>query len=108
MQLDILKQSFFFSSVSVFPALANGVTFRFLLEVATVQLSSWCIGTFSSPSDCVVSMISSIFSAYVESVALFIKYVSPALVIFIGGICMIPRFVNGRLLCPFLFPLAAL
>ena len=108
MQLDILKQSFFFSSVSVFPALANGVTFRFLLEVATVQLSSWCIGTFSSPSDCVVSMISSIFSTYVESVALFIKYVSPALVIFIGGICMIPRFVNGRLLCPFLFPLAAL
>ena len=48
------------------------------------------------------------FSAYVESVAIFIKYVSPLLVIFIGGICMIPRFVDGRLLCRFLFPLAAL
>ena len=43
-------------------------------------------------------MLSSFFSTYVESVALFIKYVSPELVIFIGGICMIPRFVNGRLL----------
>ena len=43
-----------------------------------------------------------------ESVALFIKYVSPELVICIGGICMIPRFVDGRLLCRFLFPLAAL
>ena len=47
------------------------------------------------------------FSTYVESVALFIKYVSPELVIFISGICMIPRFVD-RLLCRFLFPLAAL
>ena len=93
MQLDILKPLFFFSNVSVFLALASGVTFRFLLEVATVQLSSWCIGMFSSPWDCVVSMISSFFSTYVESVALFIKYVSPALVHFIGGICMIPRFV---------------
>ena len=53
-------------------------------------------------------MLSSFFSAYVESVALFIKYVSPVLVIFIGGICMIPCFVDGRLLCRFLFPLAAL
>ena len=63
---------------------------------------------FCSPSDCVVSIISSFFSTYVESVALFVKYVSPELTIFIGGICMIPRFVDGRLLCPFLFPLAAL
>ena len=107
MQFDILKPLFFLS-VSVFLALATGVTLRFLLEVASVQLSSWCIGTFSSPSDCVVSMISSFFSTYVESVALFIKYVSPALVIFIGGICMIPRFVDVRLLCRFLFSLAAL
>ena len=30
------------------------------------------------------------------------------LVIFIGGICIIPRFVDGRLLCHFLFPFAAL
>ena len=37
------------------------------------------------------------------------KYVSPELTIFIGGICMIPRFVDfWRLLCPFLFPLAVL
>ena len=107
MQLDISKP-LFFSNVSVFLALASGITFRFLLEVATVQLSSWCIGMFSSPSDCVVSMISSFFSTYVESVALFIKYVSPELLIFIGGICMIPRFVGGCLLCRFLFPLAAL
>ena len=98
----------FFSSVSIFLALASGVTFRFLLEVATVQLSSWCIGIFSSSSDCVVSIISSFFSTYVESVALFVKYVSPELTILIGGICMIPRFVDGRLLCPFLFPLATL
>ena len=35
-------------------------------------------------------------------------YVSPLLVILIGGICMIPRFGDGRLLCRFLFPLAAL
>ena len=108
MQFDILKPLFFFSSVSVFLALANGVTLRFLLEVATVQLSSWCIGSLTSPSACVVSMLSSFFSTYVESVALFIKYVSPELVIFIGGICMIPHFVNGRLLRHFLFPLAAL
>ena len=91
-----------------FCPLASGVTFRFLLEVVTVQLSSWYIGMFSSPSGCVVSMISSVFSTYVESVALFMKYVSPELTIFIGGICMIPCFVDGRLLCPFLFSLAAL
>ena len=107
MQLDISKP-LFFSNVSVFLALASGITFRFLLEVATVQLSSWCIGMFSSPSDCVVSMISSFFSTYVESVAVFMKYASPELLIFIGGICMIPRFVDGRLLCRFLFPLTAL
>ena len=87
MQFDILKPLFFLS-VSVFLALANRVTFRFLLEVATVQPSSWCIGSLTSPSACVVSMISSFFSTYVESVALFIKYVSPVLAIFIGGICM--------------------
>ena len=87
----------------------NGVTLRFLLEVATVQLSSWCIGMFCFPSDCVVSIISSFFSTYVESVALFMKNVSPELIIFIGGICMIPRFVYfWRQLYPFLFPLAAL
>ena len=49
----------------------------------------------------------SLFSASVEPIALFIKYVSPLLVIFIGGICMIPRFGDGRLLCRFLFPLVA-
>ena len=53
-------------------------------------------------------MLSAFFSEYVESVALFIKYVSPELVIFIGGICTVSRFVNGRLLCRFLFSLAAL
>ena len=36
----------------------------------------------------ICDMLSSFFSAYVESVALFIKYVSPVLAIFIGGICM--------------------
>ena len=69
----------FFSYVSIFLALASGVTFRFLLEVATVQLSFWCIGMFYSPADCVVSIISSFFSTYVESVALFMKNVSPYL-----------------------------
>ena len=44
----------------------------------------------------------------VAPIALFVKYVSPLLVIFIGRICMLPRFGNGRLLCRFLFPLAAL
>ena len=39
------------------------------------------------------------FSASVEPVALFINYVSPLLITFIGGICMFPRFVDGRLLC---------
>ena len=107
MQFDILKP-LFFSSVSVFLALANGVTLRFLLEVATVQLSSRCIGSVSFSSACVVSMLSSFFSTYVEFVALFMKYVSLELVIFIDGICMIPRFVDRRLLCRFLFPLAAL
>ena len=87
MQFDILKP-LFFSSVSIFLPLANGVTLRFLLEVATVQLSSWCVGSLSSSSACVISMLSSFFSTYVESVALFIKYVSPVLAIFIGGICM--------------------
>ena len=33
----------FFSNVSIFLALASGVTFCFLLEVATVQLSSWYV-----------------------------------------------------------------
>ena len=107
MQFDILKPLFFFSSVSIFLPLANGVTLNFLLEVATVQLSSWCVGSLSSSLACDIFMLSSFFSTYVESVALFIKYVSPELVIFISGICMIPRFVD-RLLCRFLFPLAAL
>ena len=97
MQSDILKP-LFFSIVSVFLPLANGVILRFLLEVAIVQLSSWCVGSLSSSSACVISMLSSFFSTYVESVTLFIKYVSPELVIFIGGICMILRFVDGRLL----------
>ena len=89
----------------VFLPLANGVTLRFLLDVATVQLSSWCVGSLSPSLACDRYRL---FSGYVESVALFIKYVSPELVTFIGGICMIPRFVNGRLLCRFLFPVAAL
>ena len=93
----------FFSSVSVFLPLANGVTLRFLLEVATIQLSSWCVGSLFPSLDCDISMLSSFFSAYAESGALFIRYVSPVLVIFIGGICMF-----WRLLCRFLFPLAAL
>ena len=92
----------------VFLLLANGVTLRFLLEVATVQLSSWCVGSLSLSLACDISMLSAFFSEYVESVALFIKYVSPELVIFIGGICTVSRFVNGRLLCRFLFSLAAL
>ena len=98
----------FFSIVSVFLPLANGVTLRFLLEIATVQLSSWCVGSLSLSLACDISMLSFFFSACVESVALFINYVSPELVIFIGGICMIPRFVDVRLLCRFLFPLAVL
>ena len=48
---------FFFSSDSVFLPLANGVTLRFLLEVATVQLSSWCVGSLSSSLACDISML---------------------------------------------------
>ena len=33
----------FLSNVSIFLALASGVTFRFFMEVATVQLSSWYV-----------------------------------------------------------------
>ena len=96
----------FFSSVSVFLPLANGVTLHFLLEVATVQLSWWCVGSLVPVVGLWYFHVLVFFSAYVESVALFIKYVSPVLVIFIGGICMISRFIDGRLLCRFLFPLA--
>ena len=55
----------FFSSVSVFLPLANGVTLRFLLDVATVRLSSWCVprpgGSLSSSLACDISMLSSFF-----------------------------------------------
>ena len=108
MQFDILQPLFFFSSVSVFLPLANRVTLRFLLEVATVQLSSWCVGSLFPSLACDISILTSFFSASVEPVALFIMYVSPLLVIFIGGICMFPPFGDGRLLFRFLFPLAAL
>ena len=107
MQLDILKPLFFFKCF-VFPRACERSYLGFFAGSCHRPASSRCIGSLSSPSDCVVSMISSFFSTYVESVALFIKYVSPELVIFIGGICMIPHFVNGRLLRHFLFPLAAL
>ena len=108
MQLDILKPSFFFQMYQFSSRLRSGLPSVFCWRLPPSSFLHGCIGMFSSPSDCVVSMISSFFSTYVESVALFIKYVSPELLIFIGGICMIPRFVGGCLLCRFLFPLAAL
>ena len=61
MQSDILKPLFFFSIVSVFLPLANGVTLRFLLEVATVQLSSWCVGSLSLSLACDISILSFFF-----------------------------------------------
>ena len=60
MQSDILKP-LFFSIVSVFLPLANGVTLRFLLEVATVQLPSWCVGSLSLSLACDISMLSFFF-----------------------------------------------
>ena len=98
----------FFSVTSVFFSLANGVTLCFFAGSCYRQ-AFFVMCWFIAP---VIGLwyfhVNVFFSASVEPVALFIKYVSPVLVIFIGGICMIPRFVDGRLLYRFLFPLAAL
>ena len=87
------------SATVTFLPLVHGVTFRFLPEVATFQLSSWCFSSLFSSLSCVTSMFVSFVSVFacssfigclllVEPVALFIKYVSPLVVIFIGGICI--------------------
>ena len=107
MQFDILKPLFFFQCFG-FPPACERVYLEFFAGschrpaffvvcwFVVLVVGSWYFH------------VSSFFSTYVESVALFIKYVSPELFIFIGGIRMIPHFVDGRLLCRFLFPLAAL
>ena len=66
----------------------SGVTLRFLLEVATVQLSSWYVGSLFPSLACDISMLTSFVSASVEPIALLILYVSPLLIILIGGICI--------------------
>ena len=113
MQFDILKPLFFFQCFGFPPACERGYLAFFAgcchrPAFFVVCSSSWWFVVL------VVGLwyfyVIVFFSTYVESVALFIKYVSPELVIFIGGICMIPRFAIctiPRLLCRFLFPLAA-
>ena len=96
----------------------SGVTSRFLLEVATIQLSSWRVSSLFPSLACNISMFISFVSVFscssligcllVKPIALFIKYGSPLLIILIDGICMFPCFGDGRLFCLFLFPLAAL
>ena len=70
------------SAIIAFLPLVHDVTFRFLLEVSTFQLSSWCVGSLFSSLSCVISMFVSFVSVFpcspfigclllVESVALF-------------------------------------
>ena len=95
----------FLSGSTVFLPLVHGVTLRFLLEVTTVQLSSWCASSLFPSLSCDISMFISFVSVFscssligcllVEPMALFIKYVSPLLVILIGGICIFHDLVIG-------------
>ena len=87
----------FLSATIAFLPLVHSVTFRFLLEVATFQPPSCWVSSLFLSLSCVISMFVSVVAVFpcfsfigclvlAELVALFIKYVSPLVVIFIGGI----------------------
>ena len=96
----------YLSATIAFLPLVHGVTFHFLLEVTTFQLSSWCVSSLFSSLSCVISIFVSFVTVFpwssfigclvlVELVALYIKYVSPLVVIFIDGICIFHHLAMG-------------